>query len=89
MDNSGLFVKTSPNPFDKVTNIEFYLPEPGFTTLNIFNIEGIELETILSEKLDAGNHLVKWDAKRHPTGIYYFQLIIGNKSYTGKLIVIK
>ncbi|OGU39829.1 MAG: hypothetical protein A2X61_06130 [Ignavibacteria bacterium GWB2_35_12] len=89
VDNSGLFVKTSPNPFDKVTNIEFYLPEPGFTTLNIFNIEGIELETILSEKLDAGNHLVKWDAKRHPTGIYYFQLIIGNKSYTGKLIVIK
>jgi hypothetical protein len=81
--------KISPNPFEAFTTIEFELTQPSFTSLKIFNLEGLELETILSEKLESGEHTARWNGERFPSGVYYYQLTTGNRTYTGKLVLIK
>ncbi len=79
----------SPNPFESFTNIKFETAEPCFTSLNIYNMEGMKLETKISQTLEQGEHTVKWNAERFPSGVYYYQLVAGNKIYTGKMVLIK
>jgi hypothetical protein len=78
-----------PNPFNPVTNISFTLSKETFTTLKIYNILGREVETILNEKLEAGEHHIKWNAINYSSGLYYYRLISGDFIETKKMILLK
>jgi len=50
-----------PNPFNPTTSIPFTLPEPGNVTIDIYNINGQKVDTLINRYLEAGRHTVYWD----------------------------
>ena len=78
-----------PNPFNPVTTISYQVPELSFINLSIFNINGKLVSTLVNEKVQPGNYSVKWDAKDFSSGVYFYKLVAGKYSETGKAILLK
>lgn len=78
-----------PNPFNPVTQIDFELPEDGFTKLVIYDLLGREIERLIDKDLNAGNHSVKWDASKFVSGLYFYRLQSGNFIQTKKMLLIR
>ena len=80
-----------PNPFNPSTTIQFNIPvETRFiSSLRIFDITARVVETLLNEKLIAGEHEVVWDASGFSSGIYFLRLQSGSNFQTQKLILLK
>jgi hypothetical protein len=72
----GKFVldQNCPNPFNPTTRIHYGLPEKGHVTLEIFNVLGQKIETLVDAQQDAGYHTVQWNAAHVSTGIYFYKL---------------
>jgi hypothetical protein len=79
-----------PNPFNPVTSIQFSIAEETPVSIQIFDMQGRLVDTIISE-LDfrAGYHQVQWNAENNSTGIYIVKLSAGNHISTRKLMLIK
>jgi len=78
-----------PNPFNPVTTVNFALPIAADITLNIYNIQGRIVESLISGTMDAGYHSVVWDANNHSSGIYFVKMISGDYANTQKLMLVK
>lgn len=78
-----------PNPFNATTTIKYLLPKSSIVTLKIFNLAGQEIQTLVNEYLNAGEHEIKWTAKELPSGIYFYRLQAGNFSEIKKIILQK
>lgn len=78
-----------PNPFNPNTKLQFALPEEAFTKIVIFDLLGNEIETIVSEQLNAGSYETQWNAVNYPSGVYYYQLTAGDYKETKKMVLIK
>jgi hypothetical protein len=78
-----------PNPFNPSTTIEFSLPKSEFVELKIYNILGKELTTLVSKKLNQGNHTYTFDGKNLASGVYYYQLVAGDYREVKKMILLK
>ena len=78
-----------PNPFNPSTNIEFTLPRSEFVELTVYNILGEEVSTLISKKLNAGNHTYTFDGKNLASGFYYYRLEAGNFVQTRKMLYLK
>jgi photosystem II stability/assembly factor-like uncharacterized protein len=63
-----------PNPFNPTTQISFALSVSSFLTLEIYNILGQHVTTLLSEPMSAGAHTVPWDARENAFGVYIYRL---------------
>ncbi|MFY0683978.1 MAG: VCBS repeat-containing protein [Balneola sp.] len=79
-----------PNPFNPSTTIAFGLPQSGKVTLEIFNVLGRKVATLLSnENKTAGRHSINLDARNLSSGMYIYRLQVGNTVITKKLTLIK
>jgi hypothetical protein len=83
-----------PNPFNPETNINFSVKEKGNVKIEVFNILGKKIDTIVNEEITAGNHTVVWKGKDHrgnsvSSGIYFYRMTSGNYSSTHKMILMK
>jgi len=83
-----------PNPFNPETTINFSMKESGHVTLEIYNIKGQRVRTLINEFRAAGYHKVVWDGtddKRNPvsSGIYFYKLKTDNFEKTKKMILMK
>lgn len=78
-----------PNPFNPSTTIEFSLPKSEHTTLKVFNILGKEVTTLISNKLNQGNHTYTFDGRNLASGIYYYQLLAGDYREVKKMILLR
>ncbi len=78
-----------PNPFNSLTAFTFILPSRSFVTLKIFDCLGREVETIISEELDGGEHTREWNAKGLSNGIYYYKIQAGNFTETKRLVILR
>jgi hypothetical protein len=85
-----------PNPFNPTTMISFSVAQTSsFVTLDIYNIKGQKVKTLLNEKLDAGTHQVIWDGKDEngksvSSSIYFYQLKAGKDFIqTKRMILLK
>ena len=54
-----------PNPFNPATTIQFQIPEASFVTLQIYNITGVLVKTLISENLSTGYYNYVWDGKNN------------------------
>ncbi len=83
-----------PNPFNPSTTINFSLEQSGNAELNIYNIKGEKIKTLLDKSMPQGNHSVKWDGKNSAgksvsSGIYYYKLKTETKTFVRKMILLK
>jgi len=80
-----------PNPFNPITSIRFDvgLDIASPTSLNIYDISGKLVETLLNKTLQAGAYEVRWNAQNFASGIYFSELISGDKRQTKKIILLK
>ncbi len=78
-----------PNPFNPSTSIEFTLLKPEFVELKVYNILGKEVTTIVSNKLNQGNHTYQFDASRFSSGVYYYRIEAGEFQDVKKMVLIK
>lgn len=78
-----------PNPFNPVTTISFYLPESQEVKLSIFNIVGQPVAVLAEGRLSSGRQQFEWDATDKPSGMYIYQLEVGDKVMTRKMTLVK
>jgi agmatine/peptidylarginine deiminase len=83
-----------PNPFTSVTNIPVETRQLGPVTLEILNIHGITVKTLVSKVFDPGRQIVQWDGtddhgNKQPAGIYLCRLTTGNSTETKRLVMLK
>lgn len=68
-----------PNPFNPSTTIAYQLPEPSHVTLSIYNLLGQMVERPVETDQVAGYHEVVWNAGRHASGFYLYELQTSTK----------
>ncbi|KAA3601504.1 MAG: T9SS C-terminal target domain-containing protein [Calditrichaeota bacterium] len=83
-----------PNPFNPQTKIAFSIPESQFTSLEIFNILGQKVKTLISQDLTIGNYEAVWNGtdkngKLVSNGVYFYKMKSGNFSETKKMLFLK
>src|SRR6267143_500707 len=64
-----------PNPFNPSTTISFSIPLKSFVSLELFNVLGMAMSTLISEELPAGRYSRQWNAARLPSGVYFYRLM--------------
>jgi hypothetical protein len=78
-----------PNPFNPKTNITFELQGSGVVSLKVFDLQGREVATLVSEKLSAGSYARTFDATGMASGVYYYTMTLDGVSRTRKMILVK
>jgi len=78
-----------PNPFNPSTQINYSLPKSTFVKIEVRNILGQLVSTLISEKVEPGNHSVSFDASRLSSGVYFYTIKAGDFGKTLKMLLIK
>ena len=78
-----------PNPFNPKTTIQYNVQNSELMSLKVLDISGRVVETLFEDIIESGNHEIKWNAKRNPSGIYFVKLTSGQKSETQKILFLK
>ena len=78
-----------PNPFNPATAIRFELEREGHVQLELYDVGGRLVGTLVRERREAGVHEVSWDAAGMPGGIYFCRLSASGYSTTKKMILMK
>ena len=78
-----------PNPFNPVTTIKFTVETQNFVSLQIFNINGQLIETLVDGNVEVGYHEVNWNASQHSSGVYFVKMVAGAYTKTQKIMLLK
>jgi hypothetical protein len=78
-----------PNPFNPTTMINYQLPMTKDVELSIYNLLGQKVVVLVSEKQQAGQYQVEWDASGFASGIYYYYLKAGESIQVKKMILLR
>ena len=78
-----------PNPFYSSTTIRYQLLVSNNVELNIYNLTGQKITTLVSEQQIAEKYQYEWDASNLESGVYYYILTAGDFVQMKKLILIK
>lgn len=78
-----------PNPFNAATVISFSLRESGRVTLEVYNIAGKKVATLVDGWQSAGEHHALFEASAFASGIYFYRLQAENAVQTKKIILMK
>ena len=78
-----------PNPFNPNLRIPFELKSQTHVELNIYDLRGQKVETLINESLLAGAHEVSWNASSYASGVYVCTLESNGKLTTKKVVLIK
>jgi hypothetical protein len=83
-----------PNPFNPTTQIGFAIPEPSHVIIEVFNITGQRVATIVDDFMATGAYTVNWDGSdqngnKVASGIYLYRLTAGTHILTKKMVMLK
>ncbi|UCD64014.1 MAG: T9SS type A sorting domain-containing protein [Candidatus Zixiibacteriota bacterium] len=82
-------LQNHPNPFNATTEISLALPAASHVRLEIFNIVGQRVATLVDGRLKAGHHTFSWDGGDASTGVYIYRLQAGDFTETRKMVLLK
>ena len=78
-----------PNPFNPSTNISFSLPEVSNVKINIYDISGNLVEKLVDNRFSEGNHVVRWDASKFASGVYFYKMETEKFTASKKMLLVK
>ncbi len=78
-----------PNPFNPVTQISYTLARDGHVKLEVYNLLGQKVATLVDEYQQAGQKSVNWEAKDLASGIYFYKLTARDFTATRKMVLTK
>lgn len=85
---------SSPNPFREGTRIEFELEKPGRVHLDVFDVAGHGVATLVDGEMAGGHHRIHWSGRSSggdllPGGIYFYRLETDGHREIGKMVLVK
>ncbi len=78
-----------PNPFNPTTVINFSLPVSQNVKLEVFNLLGENIVTLLNKPMSAGNHKYEFDASNFNSGLYLYRISTGSFVDVKKMMLLK
>jgi hypothetical protein len=83
-----------PNPFNPTTTISYSIHKAANVTLEIYNLKGQKIATLVNEHQNANNYKIVWDGKDESgktvgSGVYFYKLKAGKYTATKKMIMMK
>lgn len=78
-----------PNPFNPSTQITFALPNASDVTLEVFNVVGQKVGTLVNGRMNPGYHTVNFDASSLASGVYIYRIKAGNFVQVKNMTLIK
>ena len=87
--NGGLELRSiSPNPFNPATEVKFSLAEAGPVRVEVFDVRGRLVSTLVDRDLAAGDHRVTWQAEGNPSGLYLVRLTSAGREVVGRVMLV-
>lgn len=92
--NEYKLAQNYPNPFNPDTRITFVMPQEAKVTLNVYNVVGQLIKTLVDETKSAGQHSVQWNGtnnfgEKTGSGIYFYKIISDNFTAARKMVILK
>ena len=84
-----MFVFCYPNPFNPATTIRFSLPESSPVKVEVFNVAGQRVATLVDGMLESGPHEVSFDAGHLPSGVYLYRLASEHGVLMKRMVLMK
>jgi serine protease AprX len=78
-----------PNPFRGNATIVFNVTKDDFVNVEVYDIVGRKVDTLMSEGKKAGKHQVSFDARSLPAGTYIYKVSIGNSVYSNRMVIMQ
>ena len=91
-DKNKIKVKNYPNPFSKQTTLDFSLETSSKVSIDIFDINGRKINSLINRNFEKGNHKIVWNAndnfgKTATAGIYFYRIKTDKYCGSGKMIL--
>lgn len=84
-----LLSQNYPNPFNPSTTLQFSLAQSGRVVLEVFNVLGQPVVTLVDESLTPGTYRYTFDASALSSGVYLYRLTAGEFTQTKKMVLMK
>lgn len=83
-----------PNPFNPSTNIMYSVAKRSHVSLEVFNLLGQKVKTLVDVEMDAGSYPVTWDGDNDEgsavaSGVYFYKMVAGDFVQTRKMMLMK
>ena len=78
-----------PNPFNPSTLIEFSIPKQDHVVLQVYDVLGRVVETLVDGVMSAGAHSVEWTPSNKESGVYFYRLQTNGATVVRKLLYLK
>ncbi len=78
-----------PNPFNPTTVIRFDIAQSSPVTLDIYNIKGQKVATLVDSYLPPNSYSITWDATGQSSGVYFYRLKIQDQTFIRKMVMMK
>ncbi len=88
--------KNYPNPFNPATTIRYQIPKAGKVMIDIYNIRGKKVKTLINKRQRPGYYKISWDGKGNnnkeiSSGVYFYRMSAGNAAFVKirRMVVVK
>lgn len=78
-----------PNPFNPTTNIKFDILKNGLVKLDVYDVTGRNISSLVNSKLEAGKYEFNMNASYLPSGVYFYKLETENYTMTRRMVLLK
>lgn len=93
-EDAPFLLSNFPNPFNAITRITFQIPATGHVTLDIYDISGRTITTLIDGQKQAGHHRILWNGRNKNerkvvSGLYFIHLQTEERKATRKIMLMK
>jgi hypothetical protein len=82
-------LRALPNPFNQITSLQFSVPGKQYLTLNVYDLAGRRVASLLNQEMKQGIYQVSWTGAGMHSGVYIARLQIKTRVLTQKLLLVK
>jgi hypothetical protein len=87
--NQFMLLQNYPNPFNAQTTVKYILHKTRRVRIDVYDLLGRKVETLVNEEKQAGQHQAVWDASDRSSGVYFYRIEAGEFIETKKMILLK